>query len=93
MSDFMEYHQKWTADWKRRHGFTPESQVIVRLTESGCARVLESKEGMTFLVNSFSPSAAVPDAWVAHVRDYRYNRDKPYQTWSLSPFDYEVIWS
>jgi hypothetical protein len=65
--------------------------MIVKLTERGLSRVLNGQVGMTFLVDSMTPGVA---GVVLHVRDYRYPRDdngKPYQTWSITADDYEII--
>jgi len=62
--------------------------IVVQLTVHGTDRVLESKAGMTFIVDSFGGVSGK----VAHVRDYRYpNKFKPYQIWSIQPDGYEII--
>ena len=66
--------------------------IAVNLTERGVPRVLESKPGMTFIVDKVSPSGSYPGQWVAHVRDYRYkNGAAPFQIWSLGPGDYTAV--
>lgn len=63
--------------------------IVVVLKKEGLARVLNGKEGMTFVVNRFTVGLRGP---VAHVRDYRYPGDHfPWQVWSLGADEYEVV--
>ena len=68
--------------------------MVIKLTLEGERRVLDGRAGMTFIVDSMTPSgqpkASFP--WVAHVRDYRYASDRrDFQIWSLGPQEYEFI--
>jgi hypothetical protein len=70
--------------------FAASSLTVVKLTGTGWTRVLNGKEGMTFIVDKFTPAAN--GGMIAHVRDYRWtNGGFPFQIWSLSPDQYEVI--
>jgi hypothetical protein len=67
-------------------------QEVVVLTDAGARhRVLSGAKGMTFIVDRRTRDAS-NNLTVAHVRDYRYPGDsRPYQIWTLSKQDYEVI--
>lgn len=63
--------------------------TVVRLNQRGVNRVLNGSQGMTFIVDNFTPGL---QGEVAHVRDYRYPGDhRPFQIWSLAAPDYDII--
>jgi hypothetical protein len=76
---------------------SPAKPEFVQLTKWGTARVPQGSSWMIFEVDSVAPSCTHPDAWVVHVRDYRYGADpagmlgRDYQIWSLRPGDYEPV--
>jgi hypothetical protein len=62
---------------------------IIKLTPAGTARVSESTEGMTFIVDAWTDGER---GKVAHVRDYRYpSKLRPFQIWSIAAGGYELI--
>lgn len=66
---------------------------IIKLTKAGVGRVLESVEGMTFIVDSETVRTNGSGS-VVHVRDYRYSinpLDRPFQIWSIGPEGYEIV--
>ena len=68
---------------------------IVMLTDAGLERVPGSALGMTFVVDSTSPSGSFPGKLVAHIRDYRYSRFTKivgsFCIWSVGPEGYEEV--
>lgn len=66
--------------------------IVVKLTRRGTCRVLTGDEGLTFIVDKVTTSGD-GTGHVMHVRDYRYPTagGRPWQIWSLSPGDYEII--
>lgn len=61
---------------------------VVKITAEGAfRRVLNGVEGMTFVVDKYTRTGD-GKGWVAHVKDYRYLKDKQYAIWSLGPDDY-----
>lgn len=67
---------------------------VVKLTQRGLVRVLDSRVGMTFIVDAFTQRADFIDGGlVYHVRDYRYESDAwgAFCIWSLAPGDYEEV--
>lgn len=62
--------------------------TVIKLTAAGLHRVLDGKEGMTFLLDTM---CGIDDRCAA-VRDYRYPTSHfPFQTWVLGPGDFEVV--
>lgn len=70
------------------------TQMIARLTDKGCDRVLNGAPGMTFIVDKITENGL---RRIAHVRDYRYPRTvngehhADYQIWSIGPEGYQLV--
>lgn len=61
---------------------------VAKLTKAGEARVLDGREGMTFVIDSFG---GVNDR-CANVRDYRFpSGSRPFQIWTLVPACFEMV--
>lgn len=73
----------------------PPFPVVVELTANGVHRTLDTRAGLTFLVDSFTVTFQIKSTeYVAHVRDYRYFQPahaRDFQIWSLSPGHYKVV--
>lgn len=65
-------------------------QVVRIKGPEGARRVLDGKDGMTFIVDCFTKRINSADL-IAHVRDYRFDNGKGYQIWSIGPDGYEVV--
>lgn len=68
---------------------------VVKVTARGLARIPDTKEGATFIVDSWTQrrGAETPDMIIYHVRDYRYAAKAwgEYCVWTLAPGDYEEV--
>ena len=68
---------------------------VVKVTARGLARIPDTKEGATFIVDSWTQrwGTTTPDMIIYHVRDYRYAAKAwgDFCIWSLAPGDYEEV--